>query len=58
MQDGYRWLAYGFDKSDVANFPTHEVETKKNIHDSSDANWHDQSQPLYGMSMNIYPEQP
>jgi hypothetical protein len=45
-------------KSVVLNFPSHEVQTKKNTHGSSAANWHNQSQPLYGMSMNTYPEQP
>jgi hypothetical protein len=42
-QDGYKRLARAFDKSVVGNFPTHEVETKENMHDSLAANWHDQS---------------
>jgi hypothetical protein len=58
MQDDYKSLARAFDKSVVANFPSHEIQTKKNTHDSSTANWHDQSQPLYGISMNTSPEQP
>jgi hypothetical protein len=57
MQDDYKRLACAFDKSFVANFSSHEVETKENTHDSSVENWHDQSQPLYGMPMNTSPEQ-
>jgi hypothetical protein len=48
VQDDYKRLARTFNKSVVANFLTHEVESKENMHDSSVANWHDQSQPLYG----------
>jgi hypothetical protein len=58
MQDDCKRLARAFDKYVVANFPMHEVVTKENVHDSSATNWHDQSQPLYGMWMNLYPEQP
>jgi hypothetical protein len=29
MQDDYKRLACAFDKSVVANFPSHEVETKR-----------------------------
>jgi hypothetical protein len=58
MQDDYKRLARAFDKSVVAIFPLHEVETKENTHDSSAANRHDQFQPLYEMSMNTSPEQP
>jgi hypothetical protein len=35
MQDDYKRLARAFDKSIVANFPTHEVETKDNMLDTS-----------------------
>jgi hypothetical protein len=45
-------------KSDVANFPLHEDKTRENTCDPSTANWHDQSQPLYEMSMDTYPGQP
>jgi hypothetical protein len=48
MQDNYKMLACAFHKSIIANFSSHEVETRENTHDSSAANWHDQSQPLYG----------
>jgi hypothetical protein len=53
-QDDYKRLARAFDKSVIANFPTHEVETKDNMLDTSAANWHNQSQPLYRMPMNTY----
>jgi hypothetical protein len=59
MQDDYNRLTCAFDKSVVANFPSHKIETKENTHDpSSAANWYDQSQPLYRMSMNTSPKQP
>jgi hypothetical protein len=58
MQDDCKRLACAFDKSVVANFPSLEIETKENTHDSSATNWHNQSQPLYVMSMNTSPEQP
>jgi hypothetical protein len=38
MQDDYKRLARAFDKFVVANFPTHEVETKENMHDSPTTN--------------------
>jgi hypothetical protein len=43
MQDDYKRLARAFEKSVVANFPTHEDGTKENMHNSSATNWHDQS---------------
>jgi hypothetical protein len=58
MQEDYKRLARAFDKSDVANFPSHKDKTRENAHDPSAANWHNQSQPLYGMSMDIYLGQP
>jgi hypothetical protein len=39
MQDDYKRLACAFDKSVVVNFPSHEVKTKENAHNSSAANW-------------------
>jgi hypothetical protein len=51
-------LVHAFDKSTVANFPSHEVESGENTRDSSAADCHDQPQPLYGMSMDTYPGQP
>jgi hypothetical protein len=57
MQEDYKRLARALDKSDVANFPSHEGKTRENTHNPSVANWYDQSQPLYRMSMDTYPGQ-
>jgi hypothetical protein len=54
MQEDYKRLARAFDKSDVANIPSHEDKTRENTRDPSAANWHDQFQPLYGMPMDTY----
>jgi hypothetical protein len=56
MQNDYKRLACAFDKSSVVNF--HEVESRANTQDSSATDWHDQSQPLYGMPIDTYPRQP
>jgi hypothetical protein len=56
MQNDYRRLAHAFDKSSIANFPLHEVELGGNTHNTSVIGCHDQ--PLYGMPMDMYPEQP
>ena len=45
------------DKSTMANLPSHEVELSEYAHNSSATGCHDQSQPLYGMSMDMYPRQ-
>jgi hypothetical protein len=58
MQSDYRRLARAFDKSNIANFPSHEVELGGNTRNTSATSCHDQSQPLYGMPMDTYPEQP
>jgi hypothetical protein len=58
MQNDYRRLVRAFDKSNIANFPSHEVELGGNTRNTSAIGCHDQSQPLYGMSMDTYPEQP
>jgi hypothetical protein len=55
MQNDYRRLVRAFDKSNIANFTSHEVELGGN---TSAIGCHDQSQPLYGMPMDTYPEQP
>jgi hypothetical protein len=39
------------------NFPLHEVELRGNTRNTSVIGCHDQSQPLYGMPMDTYPEQ-
>ena len=41
MQGDYKRQACVFDKFAITIFPSHEVETKKNMHDPSAANWHD-----------------
>jgi hypothetical protein len=58
MQNDYRRLVRAFDKSSIANFPSHEVELGGNTRNTSTIGCHDQSQPLYGMPMDTYPEQP
>jgi hypothetical protein len=47
-----------FDKSIIANYPSHEVELGENTRDSSAIGCHNQSQPLYEMSVDTYPGQP
>jgi hypothetical protein len=58
MQNDYRRLVRAFDKAKIANFPSHEVELEGNTRNTSATGYHDQSQPLYGMLMDTYPEQP
>jgi hypothetical protein len=58
MQNDYRRLVRAFDKSSIANFPSHEVELGGNTCNTSAIGCHDQSQPLCGIPMDTYPEQP
>jgi hypothetical protein len=58
MQNDYRRLVHAFDKSTIANFPSHKVELGGNMCDSSATGCHDKSQPLYGMPIDMYPRQP
>jgi hypothetical protein len=58
MPNDYKRLVRVFDKSTVANFPSHKVESGENTRDSLAIDWHVQSQPLYGMSIDTYPRQP
>ena len=58
MQNDYRRLVRAFDKSSIANFPSHEVELGDNARNTLARGCHDQSQPLYGMPMDTNPEQP
>jgi hypothetical protein len=51
MQNDYMRLVRAFDKSSIANFPSHEVELGNNMCNTSAIGCHDQSQPLYGMPM-------
>jgi hypothetical protein len=48
MQNDYRRLARAFDKSSIANFPSHEVELGGNTRNTSAVGCHDQSQPFMG----------
>jgi hypothetical protein len=54
VQEDNRRLARAFDKTAITKFLSHEVETKQHPEDSSTANGHAQSQPLYGMLVNSY----
>jgi hypothetical protein len=58
MQSDFKRLVRAFDKSNIANFPSHEVELGGNTRNTSATGCHDQSQPLYGMPMDTYLEQP
>jgi alpha-beta hydrolase superfamily lysophospholipase len=51
-------LTRAFDKSVIASFPSHDVQTKDNRQDASAANGHAQSQLHYRMPMNSYSGQP
>ena len=57
MQSDLKRLVCAFDKSSTANFPSHEVELGDNACNTSATGCHDQSQPLYGMPMDMYPRQ-
>jgi hypothetical protein len=57
MQKDYRRLVRAFDKSTVANFPSHEVELGENTGNLLATSCHEQSQPIYGMPIDTYPEQ-
>jgi hypothetical protein len=58
IQKDYKRIVHAFDKSNVAKYSSHEVELGENTRNSSTTGCHDQSQPLYGMPMDTYPEQP
>jgi hypothetical protein len=58
IQKDYKRLVRAFEKSNIAKFPSHEVELGENTRDSSSIGCHDQSQPLYGMPIDTYPGQP
>jgi hypothetical protein len=57
VQNDYKRLVRAFDKSTIANFPSHEVELGENTRDSSTTCCHDHSQHIYGMSIDTYPRQ-
>jgi hypothetical protein len=58
IQKDYKRLVCAFEKSKIANFPSHELELAENMRDSSTIGCHDQSQPVYGMSIDTYSRQP
>jgi hypothetical protein len=57
IQNNYKRLMRAFDKSTIANFPSHEVKLGENTSNSSATRCHNQSQPLYGMPIDMYPRQ-
>jgi hypothetical protein len=57
IQNDHKRLVRALDKSTIVNLPSHEVELKEYTHDSSATGCHDQSQPLYGMPIDVYPGQ-
>jgi hypothetical protein len=57
IQNDHKRLVRVLDKSTMANLPSHEVELREYTHNSSATGCHDQSQPLYGMPMDMYPRQ-
>jgi hypothetical protein len=57
IQNDHKRLVCALDKSTIANLPSHEVELREYTRDSSATGCHDQSQPLYGMPIDVYPGQ-
>jgi hypothetical protein len=57
IQNDHKRLVCALDKSTMANLPSHEVELREYTLNSSATGCHDQSQPLYGMPMDMYPGQ-
>jgi hypothetical protein len=54
IQNDHKRLARALDKSAMANLPSHEVELREYTRNSSATGYHDQSQPLYGMLIDMY----
>jgi hypothetical protein len=57
IQNDHKRLVRALDKSTIANLPSHEVELREYTRDSSATGCHDQSQPLYGGPIDMYPRQ-
>jgi hypothetical protein len=57
IQNDHERLVCVLDKSTMSNLPSHEVELREYTHNSLATGCHDQSQPLYGMLMDMYPRQ-
>jgi hypothetical protein len=54
IQNDHKRLVRALDKSTIANLPSHEVELREYTRNSSATCCHDQSQPLYGMAIDMY----
>jgi hypothetical protein len=54
IQKDHKRLVRAFDKSTIANLPSHKVELREYTRNSSATGCHDQSQPLYGMPIDMY----
>jgi hypothetical protein len=54
IQNDHKRLVCALDKSTMANLPSHEVELREYTRNSLATGCHDQSQPLYGMPMDMY----
>jgi hypothetical protein len=54
IQNDHKRLVRALDKSTIANLPSHEVELREYTRNSSATGCHDQSQPLYGMPIDMY----
>jgi hypothetical protein len=57
IQNDHKRLVCVLDKSTIANLPSHEIELREYTRNSSATGCHDQSQPLYGMPIDMYLEQ-
>jgi hypothetical protein len=57
IQNDHKRLVCALDKSTIANLPSHEVELREYTRNSSTIGCHDQSQPLYGMPIDMYVRQ-
>jgi hypothetical protein len=54
IQKDHKRLMRAFDKSTITNLPSHEVKLREYTRNSSATGCHDQSQPLYGMPIDMY----
>jgi hypothetical protein len=54
IQNHHKRLVRALDKSTMANLHSHEVELREYTRNSSATGYHDQSQPLYGMWIDMY----
>ena len=57
IQNDHKRLVCALDKSTIVNLSLHEVELREYTRNSSATGCHDQSQPLYGMPIDMYPGQ-